>query len=279
MRHLLRDIRDGAAVAAITVAAVAFIGFGIFGFATTISPPASPPQRGMETIYVVNKAPQYISNKTLRRDIPAWEAAANKDFAPVWHTPQVDLRLVTKAPAGSMYAVFKNKGPVQGALAFHDENRGQPGIVVYAGTGDYYGYSNSISFTHELFELLADPTISVTNQGYPYPYYQIGSTAISQLPGTIWAQEVSDAVESYAYRKDGVSISDFVTQNWFNDHTKVPRRSGQYDYMGVVQAPFTIARGGYSQYWNGLGWQLVENFKHAGRDADGFLKAEQLERG
>ena len=230
-------------------------------------------QRGtVETIYIVNHAPGSISDRAIRHDIPAWEQAVNQDFAPVWHTAQVRLLLVSKAPAGALSALFEKSGPIQGALAFHEVSRGRSAIVVYAGVGNFYGYSNSVSFTHELFELLADPSISITNQGYPYPYYTVSQQQFPMMPGTIWANEVCDAVEAYAYRIHGVAISDFITPNWFNDHVQ-----GGYDWLGVVQEPFTITRGGYSQFWDGSSWNVVENFRGAGRDAAGFYRGEHPE--
>lgn len=236
---------------------------------------------GIETIYVRNVAPQFISDREIQNDIPAWEAAANEDFYSAWHTVRVKLVFIGRkpAPSGAITATFVTKGPVKGALAYHSVEAGAPSITVYAGTADYYGYSNSVSFTHELEELLADPTVSMTNQGYPYPFVNVvGGTVFEQSPGTIWANEVSDPVEESSYTRPGangkpVSISDFITPNWFNDEV-----NGPYDFMHLVQAPFTILKGGYAQFWNGLQWNLVENFRHAGRDADGFLKAEKGER-
>jgi len=234
-----------------------------------------------ETIYVRNVAQQYISDATIRRDIPAWEQAVNHDFAPVWHTTHYRLVFIGRrqAPAGALSAVFVTKGPVKGALAYHTVTAGAPQIVVYAGTADYYGYDNSVSFTHELFELAADPMISVTNQGWPYDYiwYPHPNGTInreSQTEGTVWAQEVCDPVESDSYRIDGVKISDFVTPDWFNDEV-----NGPYDHMGLVQQPFTILPGGYAQFWDGMSWNLVENFRGVTTpDAAGFLKGESRER-
>lgn len=233
-----------------------------------------------ETMYIRNLSPKYITDATIKHDIPAWEQAVNVDFAGAWHTTPFRLVFIGKKPAprGAMVATFVDKGPVQGALAYHTIQNGAPAIIVYAGTAAYYGYDNSVSFTHELEELAADPTISITNQGYPYPWIsyisKTNQTSQTDLaPGTVWAQEVSDPVEAYSYKIDGVKISDFVTPNWFNDEV-----SGSYDFMGVVQAPFTIAWGGYAQFWNGVSWTLVSNWRHAGRDADGFAKGEKLER-
>ena len=266
------------------LAYVAFIWAAAFttGWAW-FSPQSSKPHAtaDVETLYIRNIAPQYISDATIRNDIPAWEASANRDFAPLWHTAQVKLVFIGRghAPRGAMSAIFVSKGDVQGALAYHTTTAGAAQIVVYAGTADYYGFSNSVSFTHELEEMLADPTISVTNQGWPYDWINVvtpdGIRQDSQARGSVWAQEVSDPVEAYSYSRRGadgspVAISDFITPNWFNDEV-----SGPYDFMHLVQSPFTILIGGYAQFWDGQTWNLVENFRHAGRDARGFLLGER----
>jgi hypothetical protein len=228
------------------------------------------------TIFIRNQAPRYISDRTIRHDIPAWEQAANKDFAPEWGTPQVKLVLSDVPPPGAITAWFVNKGNVQGALAYHTVTDGAPKIVVYAGTGAYYGYNNSVSFTHELFELLADPTISQTNQGWPYPYINVvGQGALSQDPGTFWFQEVCDPVEESFWDINHVQISDFITPNWFNDETG---SGGFFDWMGVTQAPFTIERGGYASWWDGSQWNAIFNFRNAPlRDPAGFFEGEKQE--
>ena len=258
------------------------IGFWLFHHVAVKASAPVRPSAAREMVYIKNLAPRYYSDKAIRNAIPAWEKAANQDFAPIWHSPQVSIVLLRRhqsAPKGGIVAVFKQKGPIQGALAFHYVLRGVPSIVVYAGTDDYYGFNNSVSFTHELFEMLADHTISQTNQGYQYPFYYIGNAPYEQVPGTVWANEVSDPVEKYSYRIGGVEISDFVTPNWYNDHV-----DGGYDFMGVVQQPFQIVQGGYACFVqvetssiNGLqyGWNCVQNFRHAGRDAAGFFRGEQ----
>jgi hypothetical protein len=238
---------------------------------------APTPPSSAETIYVRNLSPHYISDATIRRDIPTWEAAVNHDFAPYWHSAQYRIVLAKAIPAGEIGATFVDKGPVQGALAYHTVTNGAAQIVIYAGTGRYYGYDNSVSFTHELFELAADAPISVTNQGWPYDWVWLqhpdGSyDRMPQNEGTVWAQEVCDPVEEQTYLIHGVRISDFVTPNWFNDEV-----AGPYDRMGAVQQPFTVLVGGYAQYLSPLGWQLVENFRHI-RGANGYLLGERAAR-
>lgn len=251
-----------AALAAGALALVlAFGGSGSHG--VTVSVPT-------ESVCIVNHAPAYFSNKQILHDIPAWEQAANNDFAPAWDTPHVKITL-SKPSRGCIEALFVKSGSIQGALAFHTVERGRPKIVVYAGTDDYFGYSNSVSFTHELFETLGDPYTSAFNLPWnSYPVVHVGHTE-EQIPvGALAIDEVCDPVEAYQYRLNGVAISDFITPNWFHDQVR-----GGYDYMNVVQEPYTVTRGGYVMFEYQGQIIAVENFRHAGRDAAGFLKAER----
>jgi hypothetical protein len=214
-----------------------------------------------ESFYVVNHAPSFLSNATIRRDIPGWEAAMNKDFAPVWGTNQVDIDLVDHAPRNGIEVLIVPQGPIQGALVYHTVVNGEPEIVDYAGINDLYGYSNSVSITHEIEELLADPMTSAFNQGWPYQYVsaQMPDGSQQQIPmpkDSVWIQEVADPVEAYAFRVDGVSISDFVTPNWWNDEV-----AGGFDYMHIVGSPYTLAYGGYASFEIAGSWFQVFDFR------------------
>lgn len=253
-----------AVLAAVAVALVlAFGGSGSHGVTAAVP---------TESVCIVNHAPGYFSDKQILRDIPAWEQAANHDFAPSWDTPHVSITL-SRPHKGCIEALFEKSGSVQGALAYHTVERGQPKIVVYAGTDDYYGYSNSVSFTHELFETLGDPYTSAFNLPWnAYPVVNVGTQSEAIPQGALAINEVCDPVEAYQYRLNGVSISDFITPNWFHDQV-----SGGYDFMGVVQEPYTVTHGGYVMFEYQGQIIVVENFRHAGRDAAGFLKGERDE--
>lgn len=259
-------VRAVAALGAVALLAGAFVG----GAATKATTPAATSSSAI-TVYVVNKAPQFFSNATIEKDIPAWEQAANKDFAPIWSTPQVRIVLTTRPPRSGIVAEIVKSGPVQGALAYHTVSSGEPKIVDYAGVNDYYGYSNSVSITHELFELLADPETAALNQGYPADNVYLGHQSGLMPSDSYWIQEACDPVEAFAYRVRGTEISDFVTPNWWNDQV-----AGQYDFMHLIGAPFTVLTGGYAAYEVQGQWSTVTNFHHAGRDASGFLKGEKI---
>lgn len=232
-----------------------------------------------ETICVTNLAPKFWSDADIINDIPAWEHALNVDFARYWHTAHYDIRFMGRKPApkGCISAVVQKTGPVQGALAYHwTERNNLPSITVYAGVGAFYGYSNSVSMTHELQEMAADPVTSYLNIGYPAGYYwleQKNATLQYGFNNAIgWFSEVSDPVEADAYELPGadgtaVKISDFVTPAWFNDGV-----GGRFDFMGLCQQPFWIRPGGYAQFLDASGWHQVLNFrKHRPADRGFFL--------
>lgn len=264
----------------IAAAVVIALGAAALGASTSGAPTkVKTVRKGVEVVYISNFAQKFISDDEIRNDIPAWEQAINVDFAKYWHTTQYKLVFLGRKPAppGHISAVFVNRGPIKGALAYHWTERGNaPSITVYAGTGVYYGFDNSVSFTHELEELAADPVTANLNVGYPADYYYEqkanGNIKIGYQIGVVgWFGEVSDPVEADNYVRPGadgkpVKISDFVTPAWFNDGV-----GGRYDFMGVCQQPFWIRPGGYAQFLDGGGWEILENWRKGHESDKGFF--------
>lgn len=268
------------------------IAFAIVGVVVSVdskdlkSAPVVRAASPVEVIDISNYAPQYISDAEIRNSIPAWERAVNVDFARYWYTTQFKLVFIGRhaAPPGVISAEFRAKGPVKGALAYHWVERGnKPSITVYAGVGDYYGFSNSVSFTHELFELAADPVTSAANEGYPYSYYWLETKSLGlkvgfQMNFYAWFQEVADPVEADVYLLPGangrpVKISDFITPAWFNDGV-----GDRFDFLGLCQQPFWIRPGGYAQYLDITGWHAIFNFRTGHASDSGFSKEDPTPR-
>jgi hypothetical protein len=246
-----------ALLAVLSLIATAFL----VGF--DVSPPVYPASANVQTVYVRNVS-GFVSDAAVKNALPAINAATHDDFAPVW---KIDATLVfighAKAPVGSSTITLVDKGPVRGALAYHELVNGVPDSIVYVGTSRYYGFAWSVCLTHELWEQLADVPAGA------------GAVSTMQDPtGRIWAQEIADPVESDAdaYPRPGangrpVLISDFVTQKWFGALTE-----GPYDFANHVQQPLQIDKGGYAQWWDGITWHVIDNFRGA-RDR-GFLLGE-----
>jgi len=224
------------------------------------------PKSNVQTIYVRNVS-SFVSDREARNAIPAFNAATHKDFAPIWHV-DANLKYIgrAKAPVGAWVITLVDKGPVRGALAYHELLNGVPDAIIYTGVSKFYGYAWTVGFTHELWELLAD--------------IPAGAGAVDTMQdslGTIWAKEIADPVESDAdaYTRPGangrpVLISDFVTEKWFGALT-----SGPYDFAEHVQKPLVIDKGGYAQWWDGASWNIVENFRKVGDN--GYLLGERDE--
>jgi hypothetical protein len=224
------------------------------GYDLRISTEPSPAASNVQTIYVRNVS-SFVADSAVKNALPAINAATHADFAPSWH---IDANVVfigkASAPVGASTITLVDKGPVKGALAYHDLVNGVPVSIVYAGTSRYYGYSWTVALTHELWEQLADIPAGE------------GAVSTMQAPdGTIWAQEVADPVESDedAYTRPGadgkpVLISDFITEKWFGALT-----SGPYDFANHIQKPLVVDKGGYAQWWDGFGWNVIENFRGA----------------
>lgn len=137
-----------------------------------------------------------------------------------------------------------------GALGYHDETEfGQPLAKVFplldAGDGVHW----SVTVSHEILELLADPMLGLCFQA---------------PDGRIWAGEVCDAVEADTYTIDGVSVSNFVLPSYFQP----PKHATTYDFMGKIIEPLEIRPGGYGQTFEpGHGWTMIDNGMRQGRRA------------
>jgi hypothetical protein len=226
------------------VAAVALAGIG----AGTTIPNSPAPTRSVQTIYVRNISS--LKDSEVKNAIPAFQAATDKDFAPLWNVT-AQLKFVTSdkvIPEHAQVIWIQNKIDVENALAYHYIEGGIPYARIGYGVSIAYGYSWTVGFTHELWEMLADPSINRT---------------IQDPSGKIWANETADAVEAekFGYNRPGadgkpVLISDFITDAWYGANTAQP-----YDFTHSVTQPFQVLEGGYAQWWDGINWNIIEG-KH-----------------
>jgi hypothetical protein len=230
------------------VAALVALVAGTGATTVTKSTSSTPVEFYRTTIYVRNQS-TYVTNKEIANDLPAFQASVTKDFAPYWG---IDAHFVfvgrKPAPSDGMLMTIEDKSDVKHALAYHEITKGRPDSRIFAGTSRYYGYNWTVGFMHEALEMLADADIVRTLQSFD---------------GTIWAGEVCDPVERDAQGytrpgKDGklVQLSDFVTPRWFGADT-----NGPYDYMNLVRSSLQILPGGYAQFWDGISWHVVSNFR------------------
>ncbi len=198
------------------------------------------------TIAVVNESTS-ISDAEVQATLPALQAQITDDFGPLWHTGAT-LVLTARgatAPAGAWQLAILDDSDQAGALGYHDLTRdGLPLAKAFAATARAAGTPWTVVASHELLEMLGDPYIDLT------VFDQSSATS-----GVLYGFEACDPVEADTYRVQGVSVSDFVTAEWFGPLSR--DSSLPLDRLGLVTAPLQIRPGGYIGVFDvtaGSGW-------------------------
>ena len=221
-------------LAAVLLAALALAAFS----APQLAADSGAPQ---QAVCIVNTSSQ-VTDAQVQNAIPAFQAAVDQDFYPVWNQRAV-LEFVpsgqTPPPGCWVFTLMDNLDVA--ALGYHDAGAGDIPYAHIEATADW-----TITFTHELFETLADPRGD-----------RFAGTRSSIFPSKVYVLEVCDPVEAdaLAYTRPGadgtaVQISDFVTERWYDGAGR-----GKLDFTGHLRRAHTLYAGGYA--WvlvNGL-WQ------------------------
>ena len=204
----------------------------------------------INNISIIN-ATTVLNDSEIRPVVEALQKQVSNDFRPVWG---IDAKLnfvpaTVNPPAGTWWLVILDDSDQAGALGYHDLTPdGLPIGKVFAGTDLKYGLTWSVTASHELLEMLADPNINLT---------VLVQTAAA---GTLYAYEVCDACESDndGYEIGVVRVSDFVFPSWFEDFRT--KGSTQFDQGNHIQSPLQLLSGGYIGAFDvtsGSGWHQV----------------------
>ncbi len=216
--------------------------------------PAPPPTPGPVSSYP-RPIVAFINQSTVLADtvvyaiMQALQIQVDRDFAPIWYrgAQLTYVKAGTPPPSNAWQLVFLDDSDQAGALGYHDLTaQGMPLGKVFAKTDMKYGLQTSVTASHELLEMLADPFIDELRGVYTYQGTQ-----------ALFAQEVGDPVEADAlgYQINGQQVSDFVTRNYFH-----PGMPGPYSFRNNVSAPLTLSHGGYMSYLpiTSSGWKQVQ---------------------
>lgn len=220
----------------------------------------------MIEISVVN-ASTAVSADEAAAALPALQRQVSEDFAPAWG---IDARLSlvpprSKPAAGRWWLVILDDSDQQGALGYHDlTTTGLPLGKVFANTDEQTRHSWSVTASHELLEMLADPDIDLA------AFVHDGARATR-----LYAYEVCDPVEGddLGYEIDGIRVSDFVYPSWFQQFRA--KDSTAFDHRHHLHEPFALAPGGYCSVFEVAGgeWRQVT------RDGEPRLFARRLRVG
>jgi hypothetical protein len=199
-------------------------------------------------IAVINESTD-ISDDEVKQMIPAFSKQWNVDLKSIWGVAEAAFAFVPKGktPApGAWWVVFLDNSDQARALAYHDLTiEGLPISKVFVKTIKADNASVSVGATHEICEMAVDPWLN---------------GAYQDANGVFWASEICDPVEDdqYAYKIDGVLVTDFVTPDWYAHQFS----NGKMDFKGHALVPFEVLTGGYAQYFDATqGWVQVTGSK------------------
>ena len=194
------------------------------------------------TICIINRS-KTVSDADLKRVIPALQKQITKQFEPIWgwgahvkfNAKKFDMKVIVKDRASGGYLGYHIKDHIPITYIFAKDD------IEDAGE-----YTSTLS--HELLEMIADPAVNL---------YAIGkfTDRHGRRRSGLFGLEVCDPVESNYYKVDGVSVSNFVRPEWYEPEH--PKGQMKMDYLGIVDAPFMIAPGGYADVLAGGHWHTL----------------------
>ena len=195
-------------------------------------------------IIAISNASTCVSDAQVEAVLPALQKQVTSDFCAYW---DLDCTLTflpgnQSLTCGWWQIVVLDDPDQAGVLGYHElSSQNTPLGKVFAKLDLDRGSSWTVTLSHELLEMLADPWIN---------WCVVGSD------NRIYALEVADAVEAdeLGYEIDGVLVSDFVTPTWFG-----PAAADRVDFKQHVSKELELASGGYISVFDpGQGWTQID---------------------
>jgi hypothetical protein len=185
-------------------------------------------------VAVINQC-KTVAAEEIEKVVAALQVQVHRDLAPGWGI-DAELTLVRSGeapPEKSWWLHLQDDIKEQGVLGYHGINSaGLPLAHVGVRSSANAGMPWTLAASHTILQLLANPK---------------GKLAVVERDRVI-PQEICRPCygERYAYRINGVMVSDFVLPAWFESFRK--QRSAPFDYCGHISEPFQVLPGAYLFY-------------------------------
>ena len=220
----------------------------------------------MNSVQIKNHS-TVVNDTEASKVVAACQRQVSEQFARVYGI-DATLRFAAKNELLSQYdwqLIIADDADAANALGYHQTTKnGTPIGFCFAKTTKDYGGIWSVTFSHELLELLVDP--------------EINRCVLDERTMRLYSEEVCDACEddSLAYDIDGVKVSDFVLPGFWNSSIKP---HSPLSFTGAVKEPLSILPGGYLQFLDlkhlSKGWQQEQRRGPSGGAARGSRLARR----
>jgi hypothetical protein len=184
-----------------------------------------------------------ISTQVSRDFQPEWNAVAT--LMPTRMTVGAAIGLLDQATDAIIYFGDSTVDPTTGIdnlFGYHDENyQHVPYGFVYQDVCAKYNEPWSVALSHEVLELLADPTGVLSVLG-PDPRGTGNSPSSARFD-----LEVCDPTQGDSYPINGIAVSNFVTKRYFN----MAGGGVGTNHLNLALTSFGVRPKGYCQYDDG----------------------------
>jgi len=198
-------------------------------------PVAGEPEFKFPTVAFISKTDE-VRESELVDIIDALRLQLERDFAPVWGY-SAKLKLAEMPENGDWQLVFLDDAEAAGMMGYHGlDLNGEPLAKAFVKSAKRAGEKISVAASHELLEMLIDPSAQLWAQGND---------------GLFYAYEVCDAVEEeiYPIGEKKLEVSNFVYPTFFESwHAD---KSVEFDQLKRVIRPFQTLESGYQIVNNG----------------------------
>jgi hypothetical protein len=181
-------------------------------------------------IAILNKS-TVLADTDVQPVVGPLQTQVHRDFAPVWGV-DADLTFYPKGqspPAGLWQILILDDSDQAGDLGYHDlTDDGFPQGKVFARTDINSNSAWTVTASHEVLEMLADPDINL------YALWRSGNEF------SFYSYEVCDPchLDDYGYKIEGTLMSDFVYPAWFEYWRG--KDTTQFDHCKLIHEPFEI---------------------------------------
>jgi hypothetical protein len=171
-----------------------------------------------------------VSFSAVSRVSAALQKQLTRDLGPVWELKgTVDaFESLDDVPVG-YWPMIVSEEDLGDAAGIHEDKEGQPFALIK------YDKGWSLTASHEMCEMLVDP---FGNRLMP------GQSPMPKQGRVEFLVEVCDPSEDtpFAYRVNGIVVSDFYTPNYFDP---VAATGVRYSFTGAIKAPRQVLKNGY----------------------------------